>query len=178
MSNLQPLPWTQKNLNPLAELELTAHSALHEYVITEPKQGKFEIKKTRLGEPDKKSEYMTGFTSVRDAKDEAWAHYNRSMQPYVVPAATWISVDDRLPDELKTVLIIYEAELNFKPRKFMSFALREGGDWLGIDDMFGGYVFDDEYNADKFNDDLHGFNITHWMPIPEFSNMQNLHKGE
>lgn len=85
MSNLQPLKWTQKNLNPLAELELTAYSALHEYEITEPKQGKFEIKKTRLGEPDKKSEIMTGFTSAKDAQDEAWAHYQRSMQPYVKP---------------------------------------------------------------------------------------------
>lgn len=85
MSNLplQPLKWTQKNFNPLAELELTAYSALHEYEITEPKQGKFEIKKTRLGEPDKKSEIMTGFTSAKNAQDEAWAHYQRSMQPYV-----------------------------------------------------------------------------------------------
>lgn len=109
-----------------------------------------------------------------DTIDEAehWAehtHYASKMQPYVKPSPTWISVDDRLPNELKTVLIIYEGDLNFKPRKFMALALREGGDWLGIDDMFGGYVFDDEYNADKFNDDLHGFNITHWMPIPEFS---------
>lgn len=82
---LQPLKWAQKNLNPLAELELTAYSALHEYEITEPKQGKFEIKKTRLGEPDKKSEIMTGFTSAKNAQDEAWAHYQRSMQPYVKP---------------------------------------------------------------------------------------------
>ena len=82
---LQPLKWTQKNLNPLAELELTAYSALHEYEITEPKQGKFEIKKTRLGEPDKKSEIMTGFTSAKDAQDEAWAHYQRSMQSFVKP---------------------------------------------------------------------------------------------
>lgn len=82
---LQPLKWTQKDLNPLAELELTAYSALHEYVITEPKQGKFEIKKTRLANPYKKSEVMTGFTSAKDAQDEAWAHYQRSMQPYVMP---------------------------------------------------------------------------------------------
>ncbi len=85
MSNLQPLKWTQKDLNPLAELELTAYSALHEYVITEPKQGRFEIKKTRLGEPDKKSEYSTGFASVKDAQEWAWAHYRDKMQPYVVP---------------------------------------------------------------------------------------------
>jgi len=85
MSNLQPLKWTQKNLNPLAELELTAYSALHEYVITEPKQGRFELKKTRLSRPDKKSEFLENFETVKEAKDWAWAHYQRSMQPYVVP---------------------------------------------------------------------------------------------
>lgn len=83
MSNLQPLKWTQKNLNPLAELELTAYSALHDYEITEPKQGKFELKKTRLTKPDKKSEFLPYFDTVTEAQDWAWAHYQRSMQPYV-----------------------------------------------------------------------------------------------
>ena len=85
MSNLKPLKWTQKDLNPLAELELTAYSALHEYVITEPKQGKFELKKTRLSKPDKKSEFLPYFDTVTEAQDWAWAHYQRSMQPYVKP---------------------------------------------------------------------------------------------
>lgn len=85
MSNLplEPLVWKQKGLNPLAELELTAYSALHEYVITEPKQGKFELKKTRLGEPSKKSEYLENFDTLKEAQDWAWAHYQRSMHPYV-----------------------------------------------------------------------------------------------
>lgn len=100
MSNLplKALVWTQKNLNPLAELELTAYSALHEYEITEPKQGKFELKKTRLSRPDKKSEFLENFDTVKEAKDWAWAHYQRSMQPYVKPMPTWISVDNRLPE--------------------------------------------------------------------------------
>jgi len=85
MNNLQPLKWTQKNLNPLAELELTAYSALHEYVITEPKQGRFELKKTRLSRPDKKSEFLPYFEKAKEAQDWAWAHYQRSMQPYVKP---------------------------------------------------------------------------------------------
>ena len=85
MSNLKPLKWTQKDLNPLAELELTAYSALHEYVITEPKQGKFELKKTRLSKPDKKSEFLPYFDTVTEAQDWAWSHYQRSMQPYVKP---------------------------------------------------------------------------------------------
>ena len=87
MSNLplKPLKWAQKDLNPLAELELTAYSALHEYVITEPRKGKFELKKTRLSKPDKKSEFLPYFDTVTEAQDWAWAHYQRSMQPYVKP---------------------------------------------------------------------------------------------
>lgn len=85
---LQPLVWSQKNLNPLAELELTAYSALHEYIITELVQGMFELKKTRLGKPDKKSEILENFQSVAHARDWAWSHYQRSMQPYVKPIPT------------------------------------------------------------------------------------------
>ncbi len=85
MNNLHPLKWTQENLNPLAELELTAYSALHEYEITEPKQGKFELKKTRLSRPDKKSEFLPYFDTVTEAQYWAWAHYQRSMRPYVKP---------------------------------------------------------------------------------------------
>lgn len=88
MSNLKPLKWTQRDLNPLAELELTAYSALHEYVITEPKQGEFELKKTRLSRPDKKSEFLPYFDTVTEAQDWAWKHYNEKMQPYVVPYPT------------------------------------------------------------------------------------------
>lgn len=88
MNNLQPLKWTQRDLNPLAELELTAYSALHEYVITEPRKGKFELKKTRLSRPDKKSEFLPYFDTVTEAQDWAWAHYQRSMQPYVKPSPT------------------------------------------------------------------------------------------
>ena len=87
MSNLplKPLVWKQKGLNPLAELELTAYSALHEYEITEPKLGKFGLKKTRLSEPSKKSEYLENFDTVTEAQDWAWVHYQRSMQSYVKP---------------------------------------------------------------------------------------------
>ena len=86
--NLQPLKWSQKNLNPLAKLELTAYSALHEYEVTEPKQGKFELKKTRLSRPDKKSEFLPYFDTAKEAQDWAWSHYQRSMQPYVKPSPT------------------------------------------------------------------------------------------
>lgn len=105
--NLHPLKWTQKNLNPLAELELTAYSALHEYEITEPKQGKFELKKTRLSKPDKKSEFLPYFDTVKEAQDWAWAHYQRSMQPYVVPSPTWFNYKNEKPKEGDDVVITW-----------------------------------------------------------------------
>tara|TARA_R110002020_G_scaffold192353_1_gene392502 strand:- start:1593 stop:2042 length:450 start_codon:yes stop_codon:yes gene_type:complete len=145
MNNLQPLKWTQKNLNPLAELELTAYSALHEYEITEPKQGRFEIKKTRLGEPDKKSEYMTGFASVKDAQDEAWAHYQRSMQPYVKPSPTWIDASKQLPnvDRDTQFVCAYDSAID----TFSKVA------WFNA-------------NIGKF--DYQHDDVLAWMPIPEF----------
>lgn len=154
MNNLQPLKWTQKNLNPLAELEMTAYSALHEYVITEPKQGKFELKKTRLSRPDKKSEFLENFDTVKEAKDWAWAHYQRSMQPYVKPMPTWISVDDRLPEEDGPYFAFYPSCIH--ERQVISFSS----------------------NIKRFN--LFHDSVTHWMLLPnppEFSTMQDLHKG-
>ena len=85
MSNLQPLVWTQRDLNPLAELHLTSYSALHEYVITEPKKDRFDLKKTRLADPYKKSEILEKFDSVQEARNWAWSHYNKKMQPYINP---------------------------------------------------------------------------------------------
>ena len=152
---LQPLVWTQKNLNPLAELELTAYSALHEYEITEPKQGKFEIKKTRLGEPDKKSEIMTGFTSAKNAQDEAWAHYQRSMQPYVKPIPTWIDANEQLPQVDVDTQFICAYDSAIEPYVKVTY-------------------FDKSLN--EFDHEHEG--VLAWMPIPEFSTMQNLHKGE
>ena len=158
---LQPLKWEDRENSAMVTTMFRGYWVTSD---TESKDKFCVYYGSSTGEPAR------GFASIADAKHWAeYEHYAGEMQPYVKPSPTWISVDDGLPNELKTVLIIYEASLNLKPRKFMTFALREGGDWLGIDDIFGGYVFDDEYNADKFNDDLHGFNITHWMPIPEFS---------
>ncbi|MBP3945163.1 hypothetical protein [Psychrobacter sp. K31L] len=88
MNNLQPVKWSKIDLNDLDELTVTAYSALHEYLITELKTGKFELKKTRLSRPDKKSEFMSYFDTSKEARDWAWAHYQRSMQPYVKPSPT------------------------------------------------------------------------------------------
>lgn len=161
---LKALKWTQKDLNPLAELELTAYSALHEYVITEPRQGKFEIKKTRLGEPDKKSEDMTGFTSVKDAQDEAWDHYNEKMQPYVKPMPTWIDVSERLPEQNTEVLVRYHAHFDNEEVKEFDVCTA----------FFYGTIF--EVKDQQFYT-RRTIKVAHWMPIPEFSTTQN-NKGE
>ena len=145
MSNLQPLRWSQKDLNPLAELELTAYSALHEYVITEPKQGKFELKKTRLSKPDKKSELLENFDTVTEAQDWAWAHYQRSMQPYVKPSPTWIDASKHLPavDKDAQFICAYDSAI----------------------DTFSKVVW---FNADIGKFDYQHDDVLAWMPIPEF----------
>ena len=142
MSNLKPLKWTQKDLNPLAELELTAYSALHEYVITEPKQGKFELKKTRLSKPDKKSEFLPYFDTVTEAQDWAWAHYQRSMQPYVAPILTWIN---------------YKVQ---KPIAKGSYLIRDHQGRVAIGEYDQGFYM--ASGSEKWG------MVAHWMPIPEF----------
>ncbi len=82
MSILKPLVWHDKTDFDL-NLKITARSALHEYVITEPTQGVFELKKTRLSKPDKKSEILENFQSSLSAKEWCWNHYNEKMQPYI-----------------------------------------------------------------------------------------------
>lgn len=91
----------------------------------------------------------TGFATIEEAKQWAWNHYNEKMQPYVKPMPTWISVDDKLPDA--------------------------SGNYL----TFNGYDMKvNQWNKNGWLLIYEGIMITHWMPIPEFSTMQNLHKGE
>lgn len=152
MSNLKALKWTQKNLNPLAELELTAYSALHEYEITEPKQGKFELKKTRLSRPDKKSEFLPYFDTVTEAQDWAWAHYQRSMQPYVVPSHAYTMLSKSKPNADGHYLTLkkgFTYEMG-NPNDLVPHV----GFWNG-----GRGCFDEDHNNMLF---------VAWMPIPEF----------
>lgn len=145
MSNLQPLRWSQKDLNPLAELELTAYSALHEYVITEPKKGKFELKKTRLSRPDKKSEFLPYFDTVTEAQDWAWSHYQRSMQPYVKSSPTWIDASKQLPNVDRDTQFICAYD--------------------SVIDTFSKVAW---FNADIGKFDYQHDDVLAWMPIPEF----------
>lgn len=79
-------------------------------------------------------------------------HYPSKMKPYVKPLPTWIDVSERLPEEDGLYLAHYPDQPYKQQIVFFS------------------------SNIDKFN--LFHELITHWMPIPEFSTMKNLHKGE
>lgn len=199
---LQPLVWSQKNLNPLADLELTAYSALHEYEITEPKQGKFELKKTRLSRPDKKSEFLPYFDTVTEARDWAWAHYQRSMQPYVKPSPTKVyELTYDCGDSYSTLFMtldkqqavdfmdsVKDADLDF----IASYGLDCAADELLIEQYEDNHPLA-PYKNQIFNS-IYEDGFSEWMlnyggnnsfvsslDIIEhelFSTMQNLHKGE
>lgn len=105
--------------------------------------------KVRYSKKGADFDYATGFATIDEAKTWAWNHYNEKMQPYVKPMPTWISVDDKLPDA--------------------------SGNYL----TFNGYDMKvNQWNKNGWLLIYEGMMITHWMPIPEFSTMQNIHKGE
>ena len=103
----------------------------------------------------------TGFATIDEAKTWAWNHYNEKMQPYVKPLPTWIDVNERLPEDDGKYLVAtscgkqWMGNYNLPPKP---------NEWM--------------LNGWSMNGGWHPFDITHWMPIPEFSTMQNLHKGE
>ena len=169
---LQPLKWAQKNLNPLAELELTAYSALHEYVITEPKQGRFELKKTRLSRPDKKSEFLENFDTVKEAKDWAWAHYQRSMQPYVKPSPTWIDASKQLPSHQQEVIVY---RYNESEGATIEYSLYFNADYFNDDGMIG---FGNVKNGGDFLTDVYYWQSIETKDLYEAMAMQLQIKGE
>lgn len=98
------------------------------------------------------------FDSLAELKE--WVeteHYPHKMQPYVVPMPTWIDVDERLP----------ESECFYLVRLF---------DGHRDEHVFVILWWDAEHQQFLEWDAM--CEPTHWMPIPEFSTMQNLHKGD
>lgn len=92
-----------------------------------------------------------------------WAehtHYASQMQLYVKPMPTWIDVNERLPDDDGKYLVAtscgkqWMGNYNLPPKP---------NEWM--------------LNGWSMNGGWHPFDITHWMPIPEFSTTQN-NKGE
>lgn len=93
-----------------------------------------------------------------DTIDEAehWAehtHYASQMQPYVKPSPTWIDVDERLPDKSGRYMVVHQT---IKP-------VRSKSTPVDID------TYDENEKAWTFFRSGIMQEVTHWMPIPEFS---------
>ena len=104
-----------------------------------------------------------GFASIEDAKH--WAeheHYQSDMQPYVKPAPTWIDASERLPDDKEKYLVLTEC----------------GKVWTGHYGLVSKNPNEWWLHGYTVKQGWHPYRIVGWMPIPEFSTMQNLHKGE
>ena len=106
----------------------------------------------------------TGFATIDEAKGWAWSHYNEKMQLYVVPTPTWIDASERLPEQNTEVLVRYHAHFDNEEVKEFDVCTA----------FFYGTIF--EVKDQQFYT-RRTIKVMHWMPIPEFSNMQN-NKGE
>ena len=102
----------------------------------------------------------SGHRTLRDVADaKEWVktdHYPSKMQPYVKPMPTWIDASERLP----------ESECFYLVRLF---------DGHRDEHVFVILWWNSEHQQFLEWDAM--CEPTHWMPIPEFSTMQNLHKG-
>lgn len=165
---LQPLVWARIDTQKLSGIycEKTdsyiegavsfCSTPVAEYVIRKDKEtGKYSA---NYG-----GRHENTYDTINEA--EHWAehtHYPSQMQPYVKPSPTWIDVDDRLPEEDGLYLAL---------RKGFTFEMGNASDLVPQVSGWNG-------GRGCFDDDHGNVLITHWMPIPEFSTMQNLHKGE
>ena len=152
MSNvLKPLVWSRV---------LTAQSAFHQYLVRKDSEAKknsksqYVVNYGRLN-TQKNMNVATGFATIDEAKTWVWNHYNEKMQPYVKPMPTWIDASEQLPQVDKDTQFICAYDSAIEPYVRVTTFNPEMGDF--------GFYHED---------------VLAWMPIPEFSTMQNLHKGE
>ena len=86
-------------------------------------------------------------------------------------APEWVSVEDRLPEELTPVNIVwvnrkppsYYANIKDKPFTATGIFYRDRWYWYSVvcEDMLGEYG---DYEPDRVDEKIE---ITHWMPLPE-----------
>lgn len=147
---LQPLVWTTESDIPSAKSPLYYYDIIREYSCGESCFVRYQ--KVEAGCNIKQA---TGFSSFDEAKAWAWNHYNEKMQPYVKPMPTWIDASKQLPnvDRDTQFICAYDSAI----------------------DTFSKVAW---FNADIGKFDYQHDDVLAWMPIPEFSTMQNLHKGE
>lgn len=148
---LQPLVWQDLDEDPMLAPVSISESPLHHYVVLKDGEGI----KVRYSKKGADFDYATGFATIDEAKTWAWNHYNEKMQPYVKPSPTWIDVNERLPEYDGKYLVAtscgkqWMGNYNLPPKP---------NEWM--------------LNGWSMNGGWHPFDITHWMPIPEFSTMQ------
>ena len=85
MSNLplKALKWVDESD---ADVKHAAQSALHNYTILNSEVGKkYEVKYESRRGVKYSPEPATGFSTIEDAKEWAWNHYNEKMRSYVKP---------------------------------------------------------------------------------------------
>ena len=154
---LQPLNWARIDTEKLAGIYCQkTHSYIKDAVsFCSTPVADYVIRKDK--ETGKYSANYGGRNeNTYDTIDEAecWAeftHYRDKMQPYVKPMPTWIDVNKRRPTE-KGDYLIRDYQGRVALGKYGNgFYMESGGEKWGM--------------------------VSHWMPIPEFSNMQN-NKGE
>lgn len=150
---LQPLVWQDLDEDPMLAPVSISESPLHQYVILKDS----DKVRVRYSERYNNFDYATGFATIDEAKAWSWKHYNEKMQPYVKPLPTWIDASERLP----------ESECFYLVRLF---------DGHRDEHVFVILWWNSEHQQFLEWDAM--CEPTHWMPIPEFSTMQNLHKGE
>ena len=152
-SNLKPLVWSVNEI--AATINITAESPLHNYTIyPDQYEGGYVIYCFERMTSESGREF---FNSSDEAKD--WAestHYPSKMKPYVEPTPTWIDASERLP----------ESECFYLVRLF---------DVHRDEHVFVILWWNAEHQQFLEWDAM--CEPTHWMPIPEFSTMQN-NKGE
>lgn len=152
MNNLQPLVWFETEYSVGSIPNIGAQGAGIFYRIA--KAGD----KTAVTWHDQ-SEGSTGakeLGSVCEAKHWiATDHYPSKMQPYVKPMPTWIDVSKQLPEVDVDTQFICAYDSAIEPYVRVTTFAVEFGDF-GIDHD----------------------GVLAWMPIPEFSTMQILHKGD
>ena len=148
---LQPLVWDSQNYT---------QSAFHQYLVRKDSEARknsksqYEVAYGRIN-TQHSFDVATGFSTIDEAKAWAWKHYNEKMQPYVKPTPTWIDASEQLPsvDTDTQFICAYDSAIDTFSRV----------GW---------------FNADIGKFDYQHDDVLAWMPIPEFSTMQILHKGE
>lgn len=171
MSNLQPLVWIEisekvRNDPSICELDKGALWIADDNLIF-----RYNIKNN----PNSKELPFIVNYGGRQPKEvdsveygKHWAehtHYASQMQPYIKPSPTWIDASERLPEKHNTVLVVYHAHFDDEPITEFDVCTA----------FFDGETFDPK---DQLFYQKRNTTVTQWMPIPEFSTMQNLHKGE